>query len=155
MSKKKILVFFLLLTGPGFSHDIKLAIFEMSQGKEGLQLNIVVDKEDFLRTLSSNYGDKRYDLPYLASQYFDSHLIIRVNDQCATFTIATVEQNRYNIVLAGSLNMTVDWIEEVQVENYCMIDEIDRHENIVRLKLNNSERSFRLNRHRVITGAKY
>ena len=52
MRKKKILVLFLLLTFPGFSHDIKMAIFEVSQGKSGLQLDIVLDKEDFLKTLS-------------------------------------------------------------------------------------------------------
>ena len=158
MRKKKILVLFLLLTSPGFSHDIKMAIFEVSQGKSGLQLDIVLDKEDFLKTLSSNYGDNRYDpkdLQYLASQYFDSHLIIRINDQCTKFTVAAMEQNRYTITLSGSLNMKVDGVEKVQIENYCMIDEIDRHENIVRLKLNNSDRSFRLNSHRVLTAANY
>ena len=156
--KKKLIIFFLIVTNSGYAHDIKMAVFEIVQNEHGFQMSITLDKEDFLRTLSSLYGagpDNLRGLQGRVWQYFDSHLMITINDQCTSLTINTIQHGKENIVLNCSLNLPVGRVEEVRIENYCMIDQIDKHENIMRLKLSDRDRSFRLNRDRVSTTAKY
>lgn len=141
----------------GFNHDIKIAVFEIYQGKSGLEMTISVDKDDFLKVLENEFtlGLTSENLGELAFDYLDSKIAIEVNGVCTSFTIHEVEFGNLNIHLKGSLNTQVTKVKEVRMTNTCMIDLFENHDNIMKLKLNDRTRSFRLNSKRTSTIATY
>ncbi len=156
--RKILLISLLFASAFGYGHDIKMAVFEVSRNEQGLQMTISVDKDNFLEILSIQYAVSRHELENLkkwAWQYIDSHLLLTVNNTCTSFIIDTFEYGEQNIVITGKLDFVTDQIQEVQIENYCLVDVFTDHENIMKLKLNGSERSFRLNKDRTATMVEY
>ena len=141
----------------GFNHDIKMAIFEIYQGKSGLEMTISVDKEDFLKALAaeSPSGITSENLGGMAFDYLVSKIAIEVNGECALLALHEIEFSNLNIHLRGKLNTQVCKVEEVRMTNTCMIDLFEDHDNIMKLKLNDRTRSFRLNSKRTTTVATY
>lgn len=141
----------------GYSHDIKLAVFEVFEAESGLEMNVTLDKEDFLSSLESEFGIRPTsdNLQKLAFEYLDSKVSIKVNGECTSFAILEIVFSNLNIHLKGSLNIQIAAIEEIHMTNSCMVDLIEDHDNIMKLKLNNKTRSFRLNRSRTSTTATY
>lgn len=134
-----------------------MAIFEISQNRHDLNMTVSVDKEDFLQTLLNEFPDEysSLKLPELALEYLKSKVYINVNGECASFEIEEVKYGDLNILIKGSLNLSVEHVKEVTIRNTCMIDLFEGHDNIIKLKLNDLNRSFRLNQDRVSTVAKY
>ncbi len=154
-----IFIFAMIISG-GYAHDINMAVFEISSKKDNssLMLSITLDREDFLRTLFASTGSRlstNERLKWAAQHYFESNLMIRVNGSCTSFRITDAEFLGEYIKLKGVFERTYDAINEVQVENYCMLNVVKDQENIVRLHLNDQQRSFRLNEDRIRTVASY
>ncbi|MEO9482531.1 MAG: DUF6702 family protein [Ekhidna sp.] len=141
----------------GYSHDIKMAIFEISENESGLIISASLDKEDFLKTLAATFPAEfpKGDIMGLAFEYLNDKLAININGACTSLVINEIEFGRLNIHLKGSLKVGATKIREVEVRNTCMIDLFEGHDNIIKLKLNNRSRSFRLNKNRTSTTAFY
>ena len=155
---KKLFTTLLLITIHfGYGHDIKMAIFEIYQGKSGLKITISVDKDDFLKALATEFptGLTSENLGELAFDYLASKIAIEINDECTSLALHEIEFDNLNTYLRGSLNTQVCKIEEVRMTNTCMIDLFEDHDNIMKLKLNDRTRSFRLNSRRTSTVAHY
>lgn len=147
----------LLTLNLGFGHDIQMAIFEIYEGRDGLEMTVSIDKEDFLRTLATEFASEysAARIGELAFEYLDSKMAVKVNGECTSFKISEIEYGNLNIHLKGSLNLNVEQVKEVSINNTCMIDLFEDHDNIIKLKLNNRSRSFRLNKDRTSTIALY
>ena len=141
----------------GFNHDVKIAVFEISQGKSGLEMTISVDKEDFLKALATEFPSElaSENLGGMAFDYLASKIAIEVNGECTSLTLHEIEFDNLNIHLRGSLNTQVCKVEEIRMTNTCLIDLFEDHDNIMKLKLNDRTRSFRLNNKRTSTVATY
>ncbi|MEP0984643.1 DUF6702 family protein [Ekhidna sp.] len=141
----------------GFGHDIKMAMFEIYEGKSGLEMTVTVDKEDFYSALSEEFPTKiqEHEIRDLAFEYLESRVSIKVNGACTSFSIHEIESGDLNIHLKGSLNLEVDNVQKVTISNTCMIDLFEDHDNIVKLRLNDRNRSFRMHRNRTSTEAIY
>lgn len=154
--KKLLNILLLTICFFGYGHDIKMAIFEIYEGESSLEMSISLDKEDFLATLSTEFHELTSEnLELLAFQYLDSKIAININGECTTFTIDEVEFSDLNIHIRGSLNIQINEVKEVQMTNTCMIELFKDHDNIMKLKLNDRTRSFRLNQNRTSTIATY
>lgn len=158
--KVSVLILILVIGYDGYSHDIKMAVFEISRGEsdKGLAISISVDKEDFLKTLFISSGMRlstKENLKKEAQLYLESNLTIRVNGLCTSLIVTSVDYDNDNIQLEGVFEVSAHIISEVQVENYCLLDVVDDQENIVHLNLNDRQRSFRSNKNRVRTVATY
>lgn len=149
--------FFIALILAGPVHDIKMAIFEIYETDSGLAMTVSVDREDFYETLAREFPVKvkTHKIEDLAFLYLDSKTAITVNGECTSFEIHEIEFGELNIHLTGSLNLKVDDVKEIRVTNTCMIEIFEGHDNIMKLKLNDRIRSFRLNSKRTSTIAKY
>lgn len=148
---------FLLSMNFGFGHDLKMAIFEIYEGKTGLEISISIDREVFLQTLKADCSETMLQNEFedAAWEYLDSHMKIFVNDQFGSFHIEEIEYGRQNMIITGSLNVSVKEVREVRMTNTCLVDSIDGHDNIMKLNLGGRLRSFRLNEKRTATTAKY
>ena len=147
----------IILSYFGYGHDIKMAIFEIYEGNAGLEMKISIDKDDFLKTLAQEFPTtfSNNKITDHAHTYFGSHVTITVNGKCTSFKIKEVRFSETNIHLTGTLNLQVDEVREVRVTNTCMVDLYKDHDNIIKLRLNEKNRSFRLNKDRTSTVATY
>ncbi|WP_370090227.1 DUF6702 family protein [Ekhidna sp.] len=152
-----MITFFIAFILAGPVHDIKMAIFEIFETDSGLAMTVSVDREDFYETLTREFPEKvkTHKIEDLAFLYLDSKTKITVNGACTSFAIHEIEFGELNIHLTGSLNLRVDGVKEIRVTNTCMIEHYEGHDNIIKLKLNDRTRSFRLNSKRTSTVATY
>ncbi|MEO9872872.1 DUF6702 family protein [Ekhidna sp.] len=152
-------IFSLLLVGISsisYSHDIRMAIFEITENDSGLQMNISVDRYYFYESLKNEFEDHATrDFENMAWEYLQSRVAIEVDGNCTAFEITEIEYGEENIYLKGSLNLQLEDIKEVKMTNTCMVDLVEGHDNIMKLKLNDRTRSFRLNSKRTSTIASY
>ena len=155
--KSGLSIILLFIAFVGFGHDIKMAIFEISENESGLSMMVSIDKEDFLQTLKAEFSSdfQKRELEEIAQEYLQSKLSIKVNGDCRSFQLNEIEYGDLNIYLKGSLDGPGRSITEVQITNTVMIDHVKDHDNIIRLKLNERKRSFRLNSDRISTVARY
>ncbi len=155
--KKILSLFLILILSSGFSHDIRMAIFEISDSSEGLTMRVSLDRTDFLNTLKNEFPIKftSENINQLMWLYIRDRVHIEVNKNETAFQISEIEYGDNNIYLKGPLNLKIDDIKEVRLTNTCMVDVIKGHDNIMKLKLNDRTRSFRLNEKRTTTLAAY
>ncbi|MEQ9229823.1 MAG: hypothetical protein RIF46_04015, partial [Cyclobacteriaceae bacterium] len=118
----------------GFGHDLKMAIFEIYEGKTGLEISISIDREVFLQTLKADCSETMLQNEFEDAtwEYLDSHMKIFVNDQFGSFHIEEIEYGRQNMIITGSLNVSVKEVREVRMINTCLVDSIDGHDNIMK-----------------------
>ena len=157
-SMKRIVSFILLFTFfIGYAHDIRMAVFEIIKVEKGLEMHVSVDRYDFFQTLESEYpaAFDTENLEQITLDYLQSKVAIEIDGKCSDFEIEEIEYYKQNILIKGSLNLDIDEINEVKMTNTCMIDSIEGHDNIMKLKLNDRTRSFRLNSERTSSIASY
>ena len=153
-----MLVFILLSHFFSFNHDFAMANFQISQEKEGLVLNIKMDKEN-LENIYRNKEGKKNETTIgddFIQKYLDEHFILMVNDKKVNFHLQGVSTNKYFYKIEfSSLNKFKEIIHKVQLKNTCLIDDVDNHSNLVNFKFNGKERTFRLHESRVRIDLEY
>lgn len=141
----------------GYCHDIRMAIFEVFEGDAGLEMTVSLDRNCFTQIIQKEcltaYNSEDFKL--LTSEYLRSKVLIEIDSRCTSFEVFQIEFSEENIFVKGSLNLKTEKIKEVKLTNTCMIDFIEDHDNIMKLKLNDRTRSFRLNSKRTTTVASY
>ena len=155
--RRLLIIFLIPLINFGFGHDIRMAIFEISESSEGLTLKISIDKNDFYASLEKEFGSTftANKLEELSWIYLSKKLDIEINEIKVFFDSGETTIDTYNIHMTTTLNPKIDQVTEIKMTNTCLIDSIEGHDNIMKLKLNNRVRSFRLNKKRTSTIASY
>ncbi|MEP1035494.1 DUF6702 family protein [Ekhidna sp.] len=155
--KRLLSVTLILLFGTLYGHDIRMAIFEIYEGDCGLVMNVSADRYYFSQTLKNEFPSRFKDEHFeqITWEYLQDKVAIEIDGNCTAFEINEIEYSEENIFIRGKLNLILDDVKEVKMTNTCMIDFIDGHDNIMKLKLNDRTRSFRLNSKRTSTTASY
>lgn len=147
----------LFISGLGFCHDIKMAVFEIFQGPAGLQMNISADRlyfnEILKREFPETFPERKFE--QMARDYIQDRVEIFINDECTSYEFEEVTYDNDNVYFKGPLGFKTERISEVTMINTFMIDVIKGHDNLMRLDLNDRKRSFRLNVDRTRTIAEY
>lgn len=140
-----------------YCHDIRMAVFEIYDGPSGIEMQISADRHNFIQTLKAEFSDSFCEemLGQITTEYLQSRLAIEIDGNCTTFEVFGIEYSDENIFIKGTLNLNLKTIQEVKMINTFMIDIIKGHDNIMKLKLNDRSRSFRLNSKRTSTVAFY
>lgn len=155
---KYLLVLCMLASQWLSAHDIKLAVFELSENQNELALTISIDRNDLMKVLQPAMQGlgKNKSFLQVATDYFNEKMAIAVNDECAAILLSRVEYSDHMIYFSGSLKCSVSQpIREIKMSNSCLVDAFSQHENIMKLRLNNKTRSFRLNKDLTSTVAYY
>lgn len=140
-----------------FSHDIRMAVFEIYAGSDGLEMRVSADRYNFIQTLKTEFPHSfcADQMEQISMQYLESKLTIEIDGECSSFEITSIQYSDENIFIKGSLNLKLNEVRQVKMTNTCMIDLLPGHDNIMKLKLNDRIRSFRLNSKRISTVALY
>ncbi len=150
-----LLLFFFFHSG--HCHDIRIAVFEIFEGSTGLEMRISADRHNFIQTLKTEFQDSYCEEMFgkITAEYLLNKMAIEVDGHCTSFEVFGIEYSDENIFIQGTLNLNLKSIYEVKMTNTFMIDIIKGHDNIMKLKLNDRSRSFRLNSKRTSTVALY
>ena len=113
-------------------------------------------KLDFLHILQTEYLDFCADnLNLSILKYLECRLTIEIDGVIPSFDLIKVEFSPENMLIKGTFNQKFADIKQVKMTNTFLIEEIPGHDNIMKLKLNDRTRSFRLNSKRTSTMAIY
>lgn len=158
--KRILTIVFLLSLNFGFGHDLRMAIFEISEGENGLELSVSIDRDGFMTTLQENCNESliHHEFEDAVWEYLDSHMKIYVNDKLGKLDVGSIELGDQNIFINGALNVPdeiIGEIREIRMTNSCLVETIEGHDNLMKLKINDRQRSFRLNKDRISTTATY
>ena len=86
-----------------------MAIFEIYEGSNGLEMIVSVDRDYFNETIKNEYPNshqfKKWD--EMAWEYLQSRVSIEVNGNCTAFEITEIEYTKDNIYLSGSLKSSI------------------------------------------------
>lgn len=159
MQASRILTLFFILNfsilSPGYGHDLKLAIFEISETDRGYEMFVSADRLFLLECIHSAYPSSNDSYENLLLDYLQCTVGVYINGEHAAFKLKEVEYGNDNIVLLVQLTTQLQHISEIQLQNSFMTERIDGHENIMKLRINDRMRSFRLNKSRTTTIANY
>ncbi len=132
------------------SHDIALALFEINETAEQLEMVIRIDKEDFEKALKIEKELNTNDFSMI-DKYLNEHIHLKLNGQ--SFRFLTQELNKeeliYEIKCTAPKEMFI--VRSVQVKNTCLLDIINKQSNLVTFNFNDKSRTFRLHKGRKMT----
>lgn len=146
-------------SGYGYSHDIKMAIFEISRQYNGYIMEVSLDKADFERSLLTTYPVlQQSDDPDLRKHFIREYLYnnfqLHINAQCQEMRIEKITHQEEYVKLAIELPY-IGTVKEINVFNTCLIDYNPGHMNIFKANLNDKVRTFNLNEDRITTSFSY
>jgi len=142
----------------GYGHDIRLAIFEISEGQSVNQLilNISFDKDDLELSLTMNYPQISQGVKNdLIRKYVNENFQISLNSNSVELIINSIKYDDEFVRLTASITEFNESIKQIRVFNTCLIDYTEEHSNIIKSKLYDKVRSFRLTEDRISTVIDY
>lgn len=133
----------MLLCTPLPAHDVHLAVFNLSQEEEALQLIVTFDKQDLLNnTLHTTAEDPQ--LLAKIDAYLQEHMQLTINAQACQFAFSTITEEPLVYQVSGSSQPFGESPKEIHLQNTCMLAEVPRHENIIHFVMHGKTRSFRM-----------
>ena len=159
---RKIVTFLILMMGwiSNYAHDIKMGIFDIHMVKNRYQLDVKLDRMDFLECIKTNFTViNSYMTPenikIYAEEYLLSNLSIDIDDSCVEPMVTSLSYEDDYIRISAILNYQDEHVESIQITNTCMLDIVDGQTNIMRFDLMDRVRSFRLDEKRISTVVNY
>lgn len=133
------------------THDVAIAIFQLTESNNEVELAISLDAEDFL--LSSKMAMQDLNVETIQS-YLRDHLVFHFGDDVIAFTISEVKIKLDHIKINGGFGTMNQEIKSIKIKNTCMID-VPKHSNIIQIDLNHKSRDFRMHKGRTIIDLEY
>ncbi len=132
------------------AHDLRIAYFEISKKEAGYELVVRFDRQDILKELGAFS-----ELDVALTSYLASHLSLLFDGEKVNWQVNDVTMDQLFIQMKCSLQTRRNQVSTINVWNTCLIDAVEKHDNIVISQLHGRSRSFRLNRKREQTIIKY
>lgn len=136
------------------AHDVRMAVFEISEKNNAFDLFVRFDREDLLIALREYCPDYN-QLTDCFVEYMDSNLNLQFNGQPVELVYDKHLFEQDFVELNFQLKTSESLVKTIKVENTCMIQSMEGHLNIVKSMLNGRSRSFRLDKDRVETIIRY
>ena len=158
---KRILIIILLTVSHfGYSHDMKMAMFEIFKSDVGYGLDMSFDKLDFEKSLITSFPemsglkDSEARAAYII-HYIESNLQMDFNGVCITPEVQSIVYEEEYVRVYAMLPLQLDDIHTINIFNTCLIDYNEGHMNIIKVRLNGAVRTFRLSAERIRTTVEY
>ena len=129
-------------------HTIPLALYDLKLEQELISLNIHFDKEDMNETL--DISDTAGDFEKAIIQYFKDHTSWVINEMRIDFEVDKIWLKKDHYVLECSAKMARSDVQSIDIENTCLIN-IRNHSNIINVRYDDKDRTFRLHKGRTQT----
>lgn len=121
-------------------HDVAVAVFTVYESEGTLQLKVVIDKED----LSKELGIAEKEITVKTVQeYLDVHCTFIINEAPVIIEVNQIKNDEDHIVVQSVMNGDFKTYQNIEIKNTCL-NTISNHSNIIRIKLNDTQRDFRM-----------
>ncbi|GEM_PF-2165096 len=151
--KKIILIISLMIVNFGYGHDLRMAIFEISQANGYYVIDITFDKNNIRESLITSFGRVSYQEEYLQQSikdYLAGNFKIIINGECISPEIKGLTFDEEHLRIHAVLPVNFHHISTIEVFNTCLLENRG-HMNIVKSNFNGQVRTFRLTKDRVST----
>ena len=141
----KAIVFIIgLLSSSIVFHDVAVAVFTVYESAGTLQLKTVIDREDLsteLAILESEITVKTLQ------EYLEAHCSFLINNVPVVIEVNQIKNDEDHIVVQSVLKGAFKSYNNIEINNTCL-NTISNHSNIIRVKLNDTQRDFRMHKGR-------
>ncbi|OJJ21628.1 hypothetical protein BKI52_14040 [marine bacterium AO1-C] len=145
-----------------YAHNFKVAYFDIGQSTYGdYYLKVSFDRQDIVEILQKDFRHLTkdgYDVKEMNDcviEYLYKHLELKFNQQQTGWIFIDFEANTEYFKYLFYLKTKVPKVKEIQVKNDCLIYDLDKHRNLIRIDLNGRDRLFQLSRKRKKTTISY
>ncbi|MEM9328263.1 MAG: DUF6702 family protein [Bacteroidota bacterium] len=138
----------------GVDHDVKMARFTVEEQNENYEIAVSFDRVDILEAI---YGRPTESIEVLdqIGDYVERRVAYKFDGRPVPFQLDAIEYTKDNILLNGIIHAPGGTVHTIEVENTCLLDEVDGHMNIMEFFLSNHRRYFRLHEGRTKTIVDY
>lgn len=160
---KRIFSIALLLLISSFKHDVKLAIFEIYEQEEKLNLFVRIDREDLETAIGVQLneivgkGEDTEALQVILQTYFDENIQWDFDGKKVETQIFDISfPDKYYVNVESVLfDIKPKIIQKIKVTNTCLLKEIEGQSNVIKSHLYGKVRGFRLHQDRTSTTIDY
>lgn len=132
-------------------HDTKISHFDIVKEKYRLHLNIELDRTMFEQSFTKKSTVKYLDnseRDLLIKTYVNDHFAIIVNKEQLQIGSFSVSADHHHFNIKIRYEEKLHSIENIEIKNTFMIAEYHDYINIVRAKINNVVRGFKMTKNR-------
>jgi len=127
-----------------FFHDVAVAVFTVYESEGTLQLKVVIDRADLCKELSIGESDLNVKS---VQDYLDTYCHFIINESQVSILVDQINNDEDHLVVEAILEKAPKNYQTISVSNSCLLS-ISNHSNIVRFKLNDTQRDFRMHKGR-------
>lgn len=137
-----LLISFFVATS--FTHDVAVAVFTLSDSGDHLQLKVVLDRAHLSQELQIQ--ESAIDVKNI-QEYLTDHTQFRFDETENPIVINQIKNDADHIIAQGVFIKRIEDYNTLIIKNTTLIT-IPSHSNIVRLRVRNAERDFRMHKGR-------
>lgn len=142
----------------GYSHDARLAVFEVSQDDGQYKLTINLDILDLQKSILTAYpelqGQNGEQYKGYIEEYIRNNFQLIIDGECQEWATDSMKFDKNYMRLYCKLDY-VGEAKEIEVFNTCLIDYNEKHTNIFKSTLHDKIRTFKLSAERISTRVTY
>lgn len=142
-----ISLFAFLLSPP--PHDIPMGIFSLTFEQEQIRMDIKLEVEDVEKAVAAHFKQKSTDR--LVEKYILKHTSWSINDQPLTPELCSTEKQADHYLIKMDFVTPSLPLTTMTIVNECLLQEIDKHSNVIYIQQNGERRGFRLHKDRTQT----
>ena len=144
---KYCFIYTLLFLSLGFvAHDTPMAFFELTIIEDAIEVNMEFEQKALEESIESKFlkdGSNE-----LIKAYLLQHTEWVINEEATALDILSMDKKKGHIYVQAQLKVE-GAVKTIGVQNTCLIDDIEGHHNIIRLKQKDRLREFGLFKSRV------
>ncbi len=141
---KTIVLCLSLLMSAWMTHDAAIAVFTIYESAGTLKLKTVIDRADLSKELAVQ--ESQISVKIL-QEYLESHCSFIINDTQVRFEVNQVKNDNDHIIVQSILKCDFKNYKIIEINNTCL-NTISNHSNIIRIRLNDTQRDFRMHKGR-------
>lgn len=125
-------------------HDIQVAIFTIYNDSESLLIEAKIESADLQATL------KQQSIPVTESDiadYIKDNILININNDNISLRTLEIKIHEKHTIVTSRLGHRSKSIESIKIQNTCLLS-LEKQSNIIRIRLQDQERDFLMNRDR-------
>lgn len=142
-------IYTLLFVCCGFvAHNTPMAFFELTLMEDAIEVEMEFEQKALEDAIQSKFVKEGSN--ELIEAYLVKHTAWVINDETNALEILSVDKKKGHVYVQAQLKVD-GAVKSIAVQNTCLINDVEGHYNIIRLKQQDRLREFGLNKERTST----
>lgn len=142
--KLKIFLLLLITLNSNPVHDLQMTVFSFVKKDSMITLSVTFDKDDVLNLIANN---EEFNLDQ-TSKYLLDNLSTQINNKWMKWEFCNYIIKEETIIIESNSIYLPDKIESFKMKNTNFISEIEKQINLIHIHINDTKRSFRMDKDR-------